>query len=243
MFEKHRRDGATVAILTNGDVFYLFGFTEASWRGALLEHQLECFRRSELADPALVSRLIALLQQRSKPIWASHRRDHRSFKGGSQGARASKGHRRGTGDTEQPSDRASTPRYIILQSERLSPGRGSGCRPSRLTRLRRPASCGTSGGKLTRVRFTSHPSAASGEGRHLHRTRGSTHLARPESHWQGSGHRQPTGDSAGALSSSRRPEKSIRQVEERPRPVSVAQITRHEERWLSDACLPRCLDC
>ncbi len=61
VFEKHTRDRATVAILTNGDVFYLFGFTEAIWRGALPEHQLECFRRSQLSDPALLARLSALL--------------------------------------------------------------------------------------------------------------------------------------------------------------------------------------
>ena len=63
VFEKHSRDRATVAILTNGDVFYLFGVTEALFRGDLHLHQLECFRRSELADAALLTRLGALLSK------------------------------------------------------------------------------------------------------------------------------------------------------------------------------------
>jgi hypothetical protein len=63
VFEKHTRDRATVAILTNGDVFYLFGVTEAWFRGDLHLHQLECFRRSQLADPALLTRLSTLLSK------------------------------------------------------------------------------------------------------------------------------------------------------------------------------------
>ena len=63
VFQKHVRDRATVAILTNGDVFYLFGVTEALFRGDLHLHQLECFRRSELADPALLTRLGAMLSK------------------------------------------------------------------------------------------------------------------------------------------------------------------------------------
>jgi len=63
VFEKHTRDRATIAILTNGDVFYLFGVTEAWFRGDLHLHQLECFRRSQLADPALFTRLSALLSK------------------------------------------------------------------------------------------------------------------------------------------------------------------------------------
>jgi hypothetical protein len=63
VFAKHIRDRSTIAILTNGDVFHLFGVTEALFRGDLHLHQLECFRRSELADPALLTRLGALLSK------------------------------------------------------------------------------------------------------------------------------------------------------------------------------------
>jgi uncharacterized small protein (DUF1192 family) len=61
VFEKHGRDRATIAILTNGEVFHMYGVTEALWRGDLHLHQLECFRRSEFRNPALLTRLGALL--------------------------------------------------------------------------------------------------------------------------------------------------------------------------------------
>src|SRR5262245_43946740 len=63
VFEKHGRDRARIAILTSGEVFHLYGVTEALWRGDLHLRQLECFRRSELADPALLTRLGALLSK------------------------------------------------------------------------------------------------------------------------------------------------------------------------------------
>ena len=63
VFEKHSRNRATVAILTNGDVFYLFGVIEALFRGDLHLHQLECFRRSDLSDAALLTRLRGLLSK------------------------------------------------------------------------------------------------------------------------------------------------------------------------------------
>ncbi len=63
VFQKHTRDRATVAILTNGDVFYVFGVAEAWIRGDLHLHRLECFRRSELADAALLTRLGGLLSK------------------------------------------------------------------------------------------------------------------------------------------------------------------------------------
>lgn len=63
VFARHGRDRATVAILTNGDVFRVFGVTDALFRGDLHLHQLERFRRSELSDPALLARLAALLSK------------------------------------------------------------------------------------------------------------------------------------------------------------------------------------
>ena len=63
VFAKHGRDRATVAILTNGDVFRVFGVTDALFRGDLHLHQLECFRRPAAPDPALLARLAALLSK------------------------------------------------------------------------------------------------------------------------------------------------------------------------------------
>ncbi|MCL4394665.1 MAG: hypothetical protein M1482_07660 [Chloroflexi bacterium] len=38
VFQKHSRDRATVAILTNGEDFLIYGLTDALWRGSLAEN-------------------------------------------------------------------------------------------------------------------------------------------------------------------------------------------------------------
>ncbi len=61
VFQKHGRDRATLALLTDGEFFQVFGVTSALYRGTLADHLLHTFRRSQLADPTIVSKLGSLL--------------------------------------------------------------------------------------------------------------------------------------------------------------------------------------
>jgi predicted type IV restriction endonuclease len=62
VFHQHTHDRpATVAMLTNGEVFRLYGVIEPLRRGCLKEQLLYCLTRSQLGDPAWVSQLTELL--------------------------------------------------------------------------------------------------------------------------------------------------------------------------------------
>jgi hypothetical protein len=66
VFHKHRHDrAATVAILTDGDVFRVYGLTEALRKGSLASHQIYSFTRQELANPSLAMNLCELLSKQS----------------------------------------------------------------------------------------------------------------------------------------------------------------------------------
>jgi chorismate mutase len=60
VFKKHSRDRATIAMLSNGRVFHVYGITDALCSGELVKHELERFERPQLADRALVVRLSSL---------------------------------------------------------------------------------------------------------------------------------------------------------------------------------------
>lgn len=61
VFNKHGRDRITVAILTDGESFNIYGVTGALWKGSLESYSVMSFRRSELRSPALEAELTALL--------------------------------------------------------------------------------------------------------------------------------------------------------------------------------------
>ena len=63
VFEKHSRDRATIAMLTNGEKFIIYGVTEALWKGSLANFQLASFARSELGSQVLVEKLSLLLEK------------------------------------------------------------------------------------------------------------------------------------------------------------------------------------
>ncbi len=65
VFHKHKEDRATVAILTNGEEFHVYGVTGAFYRGSLEDRRLLSFMRSDLASSALMSKLFALLGKQS----------------------------------------------------------------------------------------------------------------------------------------------------------------------------------
>lgn len=61
VFHKHGRDRATVAILTDGESFRIYGVTGALWKGSLESYWIKSFKRSELRNPALEPEVIGLL--------------------------------------------------------------------------------------------------------------------------------------------------------------------------------------
>lgn len=65
-FNKHHRERvATVAILTDGDYFRVYGLTEALRKGSLATHLMFSFRCAELATPLLPIKLSELLSKES----------------------------------------------------------------------------------------------------------------------------------------------------------------------------------
>jgi predicted type IV restriction endonuclease len=64
LFRKHSHDRtATLAILTDGDSFRVYGVTEAFRSGALAKYQIASFKRSEIGNPDVKDRLSALLER------------------------------------------------------------------------------------------------------------------------------------------------------------------------------------
>ena len=61
VFHKHGRDRTTVAILTNGELFKIYGVTGALYKGSLGNHRIMSFKRIELGIPVFVSQLENLL--------------------------------------------------------------------------------------------------------------------------------------------------------------------------------------
>ena len=61
VFHKHGRDRATIAILTDGQSFNIYGVTGALWKNSLESYRILSFRRSELGSPALTPQLSDLL--------------------------------------------------------------------------------------------------------------------------------------------------------------------------------------
>jgi hypothetical protein len=65
VFHKHGRDRVTIAILTNGEKFHVYGVTGPLFKGSLGEHRVLSFMRLELSSPALLSKLLDLLGKQS----------------------------------------------------------------------------------------------------------------------------------------------------------------------------------
>ncbi len=62
VFKKHNHwKLATVAILTDGNIFQIFGITEAFRAGTLARHQILNIHRSNLKDPQIAHKIIELL--------------------------------------------------------------------------------------------------------------------------------------------------------------------------------------
>ncbi len=61
VFHKHGRDRVTVAILTDGQKFNVYGVTGALFKGSLEEHLILSFTRSDLGTTALLPKLSDLL--------------------------------------------------------------------------------------------------------------------------------------------------------------------------------------
>jgi hypothetical protein len=61
VFHKHGRDRATVAILTDGETFNIYGVTEALVKGELESFRILSFQRSTLATPTLAAQVRELL--------------------------------------------------------------------------------------------------------------------------------------------------------------------------------------
>ena len=62
VFHKHTHDrSATIAILTDGNQFRIYGVTDDLRKGALPKHEICSFRREQLGDPSFVDRLLPLL--------------------------------------------------------------------------------------------------------------------------------------------------------------------------------------
>jgi hypothetical protein len=65
VFHKHGRDRVTVAILTDGEQFNVYGVTGALYKGSLEDHRILSFTRPELSTSALLSKLFDLLGKQS----------------------------------------------------------------------------------------------------------------------------------------------------------------------------------
>jgi predicted type IV restriction endonuclease len=65
VFHKHGRDRVTVAILTDGERFIVYGVTGALFRGSLEDHRILSFTRSEISTAALLPKLLDLLGKKS----------------------------------------------------------------------------------------------------------------------------------------------------------------------------------
>jgi predicted type IV restriction endonuclease len=65
VFHKHSPDRATVAILTDGHLFHIYGITGPLWKGSLESHEFFTFRRSELGEPSVVLQLTDLLGKKN----------------------------------------------------------------------------------------------------------------------------------------------------------------------------------
>jgi hypothetical protein len=61
VFRKHGRDRVTLAILTDGDKFNIYGVTGALYSDSLDEHRILSFTRSDLVNTVLVPKLFNLL--------------------------------------------------------------------------------------------------------------------------------------------------------------------------------------
>lgn len=61
VFHKHRADRATIAILTDGESFNIYGVSGALFRGSLESNLILFFRRSDIAGPDLMAKLDALV--------------------------------------------------------------------------------------------------------------------------------------------------------------------------------------
>jgi predicted type IV restriction endonuclease len=61
VFHKHGRDRTTVAILTNGESFYIYSVTGALYKGSFGNHRIMSFRLHELGTPVFVSQIENLL--------------------------------------------------------------------------------------------------------------------------------------------------------------------------------------
>jgi hypothetical protein len=65
VFHKHEQDRATIAILTDGEHFRLYGVTGALFKHGLAKHQLMSFKRADLKNAALAHELASLIGRES----------------------------------------------------------------------------------------------------------------------------------------------------------------------------------
>ncbi len=72
VFQKHTRGQATIAMLTDGELFRVYGVgvTEDLRRGSLPDYQIAEFTRSQLADSVFVKRMIELLSKEQNKVGA-----------------------------------------------------------------------------------------------------------------------------------------------------------------------------
>ena len=61
VFHKHAPERATIAILTDGEFFNIYGIAGAFWRGSLDSFRILSFKRSEIGNPGLVAQLANFL--------------------------------------------------------------------------------------------------------------------------------------------------------------------------------------
>src|SRR5271166_3387168 len=65
IFHKHGRNRVTIAILTDGEKFNIYGVTGALYKGSLEDFRILSFTRSELVSAALLPKLFDLLGKQS----------------------------------------------------------------------------------------------------------------------------------------------------------------------------------
>jgi hypothetical protein len=65
VFQKNRQDRTTLAILTDGERFNLYGVTGPLWRGGLDDHFVVAFKRADLKDPIFAGELNRVLGRES----------------------------------------------------------------------------------------------------------------------------------------------------------------------------------
>lgn len=64
LFRKHSHDrAATIAILTDGDIFRIYGVTDAFRANTLAKYQIDTFKRSEICNPDVKERITTLLDR------------------------------------------------------------------------------------------------------------------------------------------------------------------------------------